>query len=341
MTTTLGKIAFVALSFALPLTLAAGAPPPAASDEADTSTGATRVLRWQGGRQAAMSVTLDDQLESQRRIAVPELEERHLKATFIINPGNERFTTGMKAFWQEKLPTLGHEYGVHTMLHKATDDTVDADLAQCVEVLRKVNPNSTPLMTFAMPGGKDASGTPVWNVSKEKGEAALAKNHLVTRDTKLYMYLPGKTLDDLKKWVDQVIASGGFEKICLHGVGGDYIAIPTDVFTGYLDYLVAKQDVLWVAPHIVVAKYAEEFKTAKATGKAVGETIEVTLTSEADPALYDQPLTLETRVPKDWTACQVVQGKAASEAKVTDDLVRYDARPGSDTVVLRKAVTGQ
>lgn len=326
----LGQVALVAIPLLMPLTL--GAAMGAAQD-----TGSTEVLRWKDGRQAAMSVTLDDQLDSQRKFAVPELEKRHLKATFIINPGNDRFTTGSRVFWQSELPKLGHEYGVHTMQHKATDETVDADLAQCVAILGKINPNSTPLMTFAMPGGKDASGTPVWNVSKEKGEAALAKNHLVTRDTQLHMYLPGQTADDLKKWVDQVIASGGFEKICIHGVGGDYITMPTEVFTGYLDYLVAKQDQLWVAPHIVVAKYAKEFESAKAAGKAVGDGIEVTLTSDADPALYDQPLTLQTRVPKDWPRCQVVQGKVRVTVKVADGVARYDARPGSGTIMLKKA----
>lgn len=329
----LGHVALMAIPLLMPFAI--GAATAAAQD-----VGSTEVLRWKDGRKAAMSVTLDDQLDSQRKFAVPELEKRHLRATFILNPGSDRFTTGSKVFWQDELPKLGHEYGVHTMLHKATDASVDADLAQCVAILTRVNPNSTPLMTFAMPGGNDPSGKPVWNVSKEKGAAALAKNHLVTRDTQLKMYLPGQTVDDMKKWVDQVIASGGFEKICIHGVGGDYITMPTEVFTGYLDYLVAKQDQLWVAPHIVVAKYAKEFETAKAAGKVVGDGIEVTLTSDADPALYDQPLTLQTRVPKDWPTCQVVQGKAEATAKVADGVVRYDARPGGGTV-LKKAEAGE
>lgn len=330
---TIGKVALASIPLLIPLMVGSAT---AAAQE----IGSTEILRWQGGRQAAMTVTLDDQLNSQRDFAVPELEKRHLQATFFLNPGDSRFTSTSKTFWQDEFPKLGHEYGVHTMLHRATDATVDADLAQCVAILSKIHPNSTPLMSFAMPGGKDPSGTPVWNVTKAVGDAALAKHNLVSRDEKMRIYIPGTSVDDLKKWVDNVIASGGFEKICFHGVGGDWIPVPVDVFTGYLDYLVAKRDQLWVAPHIVIAKYAKEFGTAKATAKPVGDTIEVTLTTEADPALYDQPLTLQTRVPADWTSCQVTQGKTEATAKVADGVVRYDARPSSGTIVLKKASAG-
>jgi hypothetical protein len=333
----LARLVLVVLA-ALPLLVFLACP---AALGAAPEIGSSAVLRWKDGRQTAMAVTLDDQLESQRKFAVPELEKRHLKATFLLNPGNERFTTSEKVFWQEELPKLGHEYGVHTMQHRATNETVDADLAQCVAILSKVNPNSSPLMSFAVPGGNDANGKPVFNVSKEKAAAALAKNHLISRDTHLHMYLAGQTVDDLKKWVDQVIARGDFEKICIHGVGGDYITMPLDVFTGYLDYLVARQDVLWVARHIDVAKYAEEFRSAKAAGRVVGEGIEVVLTSAADPALYDEPLTVETRVPTDWASCRVVQGKVEATVVVKDGIARYEARPGGGTVVLTAAAAGR
>jgi peptidoglycan/xylan/chitin deacetylase (PgdA/CDA1 family) len=72
------------------------------------------------GRRAAISLTFDDGLRSQREIAVPLLNDRGLRATFYLNP---RGTTPESDDWQERwaawkeVAEQGHELGNHSLTH--------------------------------------------------------------------------------------------------------------------------------------------------------------------------------------------------------------------------------
>jgi hypothetical protein len=70
--------------------------------------------------------------------------------------------------------------------------------------------------------------------------------------------------------------------------------------------------------------------------QAGASAITVALTSDADPALYDAPLTLETRVPESWTKAVVTQGTSKSECAVNSGKVRYAAVPGAVEIVIAK-----
>ncbi len=68
--------------------------------------------------------------------------------------------------------------------------------------------------------------------------------------------------------------------------------------------------------------------------EATSAQIHLRLTSAKDPALYDEPLTLRTQVPADWSACLVAQGRAAKTCPVASNIVQYEAIPGSGEIVL-------
>ena len=61
----------------------------------------------------------------------------------------------------------------------------------------------------------------------------------------------------------------------------------------------------------------------------------MSLACKADPALYDHPLTLVTRVPAGWKQCQVTQGKAKSTVPAVQGEIQYDARPGAGDVTIQ------
>jgi hypothetical protein len=62
--------------------------------------------------------------------------------------------------------------------------------------------------------------------------------------------------------------------------------------------------------------------------------IRVLLSADVNLALYDQPLTLITKVPTDWKKCQVVQGTAKVTVSVENGEARYDALPGAAMITL-------
>ena len=122
-----------------------------------------------------------------------------------------------------------------------------------------------------------------------------------------------------------------------HGVGGDWLTIPLDVFRALLDKLVACRDEVWVTDHITYHKYLTECASAavKVVQSDNGQ-IRLRLSCAADPALFDAPLTLETRVPDGWAKCQIAQGGTKAECAVANGTVRYAAVPGAAEIVLTK-----
>ena len=65
--------------------------------------------------------------------------------------------------------------------------------------------------------------------------------------------------------------------------------------------------------------------------------IRLRLSCTADPALYDLPLTLATRVPAEWKDCEVAQGSTKATVAATNGIVRYAAIPGAAEIVIRPA----
>ncbi len=68
---------------------------------------------WPQGKQAAVSLTYDDGLNSQLDIAAPQLEAHGLRGTFFLTETNMQ---GRLADWMA-LEARGHEIGDHTVSH--------------------------------------------------------------------------------------------------------------------------------------------------------------------------------------------------------------------------------
>ncbi len=291
--------------------------------------GKTEIMKYSGGRKGAVVLMFDDNIDSQKNNAIPEMQKRNIKGTFYITPGLRGFQ--QSKFWTEDVPKMGHEYGIHTMTHRANEETIDKDLAECVKIIGKIFPNSK-LFSFAIPGGDN-----VWLVSAPVQAEALKKHNLILRSAvTMFMYL-GQDSAYMKKWIDGIITKGTFDKICIHGVGGDYLSMSMPVFNDTLDYLVAKDAEIWTTTDMVLYKYCFEYQTAKAMLiESKPDTITIDLKSDADTKIFDQPLTLKTSVPTDWTKCVVKQNEKEFNCDVTDGIIKYDAIPGNGMISIKK-----
>lgn len=63
--------------------------------------------------------------------------------------------------------------------------------------------------------------------------------------------------------------------------------------------------------------------------------IRLNLTTKLDSALYDEPLTLSTKVPADWKSCSITQGQSKTTAAVHDGAVQYSVIPGAGEIILQ------
>jgi len=302
---------------------------------AQTSPGDTAVLKWKDGKRAAFFLAFDDSCRTHVSKAIPELSKRGMVGTFYINPGNGPFQSERKA-WELDLPkNPAVVYGNHTFTHVGATNAaqLEVELARCGEVIRACYPAAKPvrLVSFGRPGGVP------WTVTEAEKQEALARHHLIDRPAFFSYPFHVKTGEEVCRLVDQAIAKGDAGHLDFHGVDGDWLSTPMAVFSALLDKLEACRGEVWMTDHISCHKYRTERDGAKVQSvRADGDAIRLALTSEADPSLYDLPLTLETRVPEGWQACRVTQGAVQVERPVADGRVRYEAVPGGGEIVLSR-----
>ena len=65
------------------------------------------------------------------------------------------------------------------------------------------------------------------------------------------------------------------------------------------------------------------------------ERIRLSLSAKTDSALYDEPLTLSTRVPADWKSARVTQGPTTGDVPAREGAVQYSALPGGPEILIQ------
>src|SRR5579862_7582987 len=112
---------------------------------AQTST--LKVLPW-NNHQAALSLTFDDSRAVHLDVVVPELNKRHLTATFFLIVSK---TTRMDD-WR-RIQAQGHEIGNHSVTHEHTADLNKAGEELQVEDAKKFLDSNfkADVITFAYP----------------------------------------------------------------------------------------------------------------------------------------------------------------------------------------------
>lgn len=307
-----------------------------AREEPGPETGATQILKWKDGKQAVFLLEFDDSCESHLKNAIPELKKRGLVGTFYINPGNGPFKNKQR-LWETEVPAAGMELANHTFTHSHALDVADfeKELTLSTDVINKCYPDRKQprLISYGPPGGIKKEK---WLVTKDEVKASLAKLHLIERPSFWGPPIHQKSAADCLKTIDQALAKGEMGHLDFHGVGGDWLVTPMDWFRAILDKLDAHREQLWITDPISWHKYLTERKAATVKALAAdAKQIRLQLTSTTDPALYDLPLTLATRVPPDWKACQVVQGQTKTKAQVAGGIARFSALPGAAEIILQ------
>lgn len=314
--------------------------------------GDTRVARWQDDAKAVFLLMFDDGWPSHWQVAAPELAKRGMIATFYINPQKGEYLK-FKGEWENKLWRQGMVYGNHTLTHQGVKNLENAEreIGECTRVIESIVPGKTPrLISYGQPG----VGPGKWNITPAELDGLLSKYHLVSRPTfdKHGAVYHLKTAGEMLALADRAIATTGMEYLVIHGVQRivpdwkyqDFWALNQTVFFTLLDGLKERRDRgdLWITDHISQVQYETERKgaTVRVLGRGDGE-IRVQLTSAADPAFYDLPLTLITHVPADWTACKVTQGDKTDVVAVAGGYAKYRALPGAVPISLRPATPGK
>jgi hypothetical protein len=296
--------------------------------------GSTTVSRWKDGKDGAFVLIFDDGMPSQLKQAIPEMSKRGIVGTFYLSPGVKWFDA--KA-WATGGPAQAMAIANHTNTHAGAKNAAEAeaDIAQCAKALEGLRPElaNSRLISFARPGGV------AWKVSDTEQAAILARHNLLKRPASDGRFggIHLKSAAEMIRFVDQAVQQGSLEWVMFHGIGGDWLSTPLADFTALLDALVAQRDRLWITDTVSAQQYEAERKASSVSVLAsTAQAIRLRLDCSLDPVLYNAPLTLITRVPAGWSACSVVQGKRSTAVQAVDGVLRYDAVPGPDEIVLTR-----
>ena len=305
---------------------------PSSAAETTTSDDAC-ILKWKDGKKAVFMLEFDDSCESHVNNVIPELVKRGLVGTFYINPGNGPFLNKKNA-WENEIPKTGMVYGNHTFKHKGAPsvDVLDDELARCNDVINRCFPDRKQprLISFGPPGGVP------WTITKEEKNLLLKKYNLVERPSFFGYPFHAKTKEQLLQLVDNAIAKGEMGHNDAHGVGGDWLTTPMDIFLALLDKLEANKDSLWITDPISYHQYQTERQAASLKILAKQENqITLQLTCGTDPALYDLPLTLHVKVPSSWKAASISQGTHPITVPVDAGALRFAAIPVTGPITLK------
>ena len=217
---------------------------------------------WREG-QAAVSLTYDDAMPTQKATAVPALKAHGLKATFFVGDVSVSLD-----IWSA-LVDEGHEMGAHTFNHpcpaanswvaegKGNEDydlnRMALELDENIEVLKALGQPAP--YTFAYPCGETYVDDP--NVSyipliEERFIAARGATPGFIGRSPEYFNIPSSFIkssaSQLISLVNKAQESGSWVVLGFHGIGGDWETLDADAHEEFLQYLEDKQKELFVAP---------------------------------------------------------------------------------------------
>jgi len=316
----LGRVAAVALTLTATLPVIA------------QEIGETKVLKWKDGKQAVFLLAFDDACPTHLKNVIPELEKRGMVGNFYVNPGKGTYPP-KKAEWEKLAKGPVVVLANHTFTHGGANDAaqLDGELQKCNDALKEANPERKwpRLIAFGKPGGVP------WKVTKEELDEALKKHHLVDRPPFWGPPIHQKSAAECVATIDKALEKGDMGHLDFHGVGGDWLTTPLDWFTAIMDKLDAEKERIWVTDVVSYHQYKTQRDGAEVKVlQTVPKGIRLTLNTNADPAFYDHPLTLETKVPADWKECTVKQGGSETTVPITAGVVRYSALPGTEEIRL-------
>lgn len=145
------------------------------------------------------------------------------------------------------------------------------------------------------------------------------------------------SMEVMKAWVDTCIAHDNIWLVLVfHGVDGIGWEPRTGAeLTEYFGYMNERQSDLWIATFADVTKYLRERKHTVIQSLAKADRIEVTISSDLDPEVYDVPISIKTYVPPSWKNAritaenpQIEQAELQIQQDESGAYVLYDVVPG-------------
>lgn len=250
---------------------------------------------WPDKYRAAVSLTFDDGMRSQRETAFAILQETGLRATFYLNPVGAEESAGIGDSWIERLESwrpvaaAGHEIGNHSLLHPCslnihsewiaqrnlrewTLERLQMDVLEAQRRIRQVFPGQRET-SFAYPCYEDSVGkgktrvcyTPFiaehFTAARFKGELSgdLANDPLACDRHHLSSFpaerLSGASMIGL---VEEAAYLSRWSVFTFHGIQEGHLPVGDGDFHQLALYLARRSADIWVASVAEIGAYLRD-----------------------------------------------------------------------------------
>ena len=233
---------------------------------------------WPGKYKCAISLTFDDGLPSQLRVAVPLLRRYGVRATFYLCPSGSNWAGKLRP-WR-KVAEEGHEIGNHSLSHfcscnfpfsgrcpeELTLEEIEEDILEAQRRLESLIPGRE-IRTYAYPCYQSYVGR---GASRKSYVPVVARYFLAARgvgekpwpndplrcDLHYLWSWPAERMSaaEMIGLVEQTLMKGGWAIFTFHGIGEGHLPVSESDLEALLEYLSWREEV-WVAPVAEVASY--------------------------------------------------------------------------------------
>jgi peptidoglycan/xylan/chitin deacetylase (PgdA/CDA1 family) len=288
------------------------------------SDATSRIAKWKNNAKAALSITIDDAGNANDRdVQAHILEEYGIRGTFHIPTG----LVGARTHVFLDMFQRGHELGSHGVSHTdlkgTSSDHIWLELSESKQFIEDLT--GSPCVSYCHPyGGWDA------NVVSAAEQLYLSARGVSTLNginggpgSNMYdlrvapwptpwpeaSWTDEEYARNLREYVEKAIAAEGWGIEMWHNLSPDSSSgrstgamVNETAWRMHLAELATNYaESVWIAPQGAVARYfLERQETAVNTYRPASSMILVDLLCDKDKRLFNEPLTVITRIPKDW-----------------------------------------
>jgi len=318
-----------------------------------------QIGNWQGFKQAAFTITFDDNYRFQVTLAAPILNDHNYKATFFIV--TNRVGKGWAPGWDtvRMLASEGHEIASHSKNHAdfailtEHPEWADSMVHEFRDSRDSINAEvpSQRCETFAWPTG-DVNATATLDgsyyylacrgtVNKFNGLEPMDYYNIYSQ--KIYHDTP---LAAVNGYTDTIMAQGGWLVERWHGFrnGNDtngYEPVPIEVFADHILHVSQQEDNLWISTLDTVFKYIRERETSVLSfADSTATLVRFRLTNDLPDTMvqYNVPVSLKVKIFDNITTIyRVTQGTKLLSFRLSEEngsrYITFDAIPNKSYIV--------
>lgn len=278
-------------------------------------------VAWPKGKQAAVSLTFDDNLPEQQTIAMPALTARSLRGSFYA-------ITGQRPVQFIQMAHIGgHEVGSHSVSHldlRNVGANLADELANSRTYIRAVTGDSTQGQSIAWPLGNSnpAIRTEAANYYLGARNAGINANGYEKYNYRNYFQVGAKLMAESmpdSNWsglLARAKRDTGWFVPLYHGINTGYSFVTQAKFERQMDTLLADTANIWVAPFNQALKYVRQRNQGLLSSAGtllkhdfVGDqNIELLeITDTLDHQVYTEPLWFKLSTNANWGPAHVIE----------------------------------